>query len=89
MAMDEFNEPEGASTSELCKGVQRIGMPALFVLANSLVDYLRYAVAPSIFKIPVLDEERGAPQEALDERDDTVPVIICRLLLWQNGKNVV
>ena len=64
-------------------------MPALFVLANALVDYLKSAVSPSIFKIPVLDEERGALQEVLDEKYDTVPVIICGLLLWQNGKKVV
>ena len=62
-------------------------MPDLFVLASFLVDYLKTATAPSIFKIPVLDEGRGAPQEVLDEKYGTVPVIICGNLLWQNGKN--
>lgn len=91
MAMEEFNDPEihQQVQTELCKGIQRIGIPALFVLASSLVDYLISAVAPSMFKIPALDKERGAPQEVLDERYDTVSVIICGLLPWQNGKNVV
>ena len=92
MAMEGFNNPEihQQVQTELCKGVQRIGMPALFVLTNSLVDYLKSAVAPSTFKEPAaLDKERGAPQEVLDERYDTVPVIICGLLPWQNRKNVV
>ena len=61
-------------------------MPALFVLANSLVDYLKSAVAPWIFKLPVLDEERGAPQRVLDERYDTVPVVICGFLLLAKWK---
>ena len=89
--MEDFNNPEihQQVQTELCNGVQRIGMPALFVLANSLVDYLKSAVAPSMFKIPALDKKRGAPQEVLDEGYDTVPVVIWGLLTWQNRKNVV